>query len=107
MLLGRRFCWFGTLRVCVRWRRGSPPNWDDGAGDVTKTPDGAWSGLADDAGEASDEQGGKTPGQQLQPPASSGKYLAGGTGSRVAVIPDPGLDQRQPEIQADADPLYR
>jgi hypothetical protein len=41
------------------------------------------SGFADGASEASDKQGGKRPGQQLQPPAGSGERLAGGAGGGV------------------------
>jgi hypothetical protein len=65
------------------------------------------SGLADGAGEAGDEQGGERPGQQLQPPAGEGERLAGGAGGGVAVVPGSSLDQRQAEVQADADPLHR
>src|SRR6266536_947866 len=52
------------------------------------------SGLADRAGEAGDEQGGKRPGQELQRPAGGGEHLACGAGGGVAVIPGAGLDQR-------------
>src|SRR3954452_12565342 len=62
------------------------------------------SGAADDAGVAGDDQGGGAPAEGLEEPAAGGDPLAdGGGGIEVAAGPDLGLDQRQAEVDAQAD----
>lgn len=61
------------------------------------------SGLADGAGEARDELGGKGPRQDLQEPAGNGQALSDGGGGGPAGVSGAGLQQRGAEVQADAD----
>src|SRR3954452_21826898 len=62
------------------------------------------SGAADDAGVAGDDQGGGAPAEGLEEPAAGGDPLAGGRGGvEVAAGPDVGLDQRQAEVDVEAD----
>lgn len=62
------------------------------------------SAAADNAGVAGDDQGGRAPAECLEEPAAGGDPLAdGGGGVEIAAGADVGLEQRQAEVDAQAD----
>src|SRR3954452_25208981 len=67
-----------------------------------------WSGAADNAGVAGEDQGGRAPAEDLQAPAGWRDRLArAARGVQVAAGPHVGLDQRQAKVNAQADLLHR